>query len=65
MIGAARGFKAVVNKATYVGSRMEYTLDSGFATMFAVQDDVDNPLLIGQEIIVGFSEAGPVLLPIS
>ena len=65
VIGAARGFKAVVNKATYVGSRMEYTLDSGFATMFAVQDDVDNPLSIGQEITVGFSETGPVLLPIS
>lgn len=65
VIGAVQGFKAVVNKATYVGSRMEYTLDSGFATMYAVQDDVDNPLSIGQEITVGFSESGPVLLPVN
>ena len=65
MIGAANGFKAVVNKATYVGSRMEYTLVSGFSTMFAVQDDVDNPITIGQEVIVGFSKTGPVLLPIT
>jgi iron(III) transport system ATP-binding protein len=65
VIGAVQGFKAVVNKATYVGSRMEYTLDSGFATMYAVQDDVDNPLSIGQEITVGVSESGPVLLPVN
>jgi iron(III) transport system ATP-binding protein len=65
VIGAARGFKAVVSKATYVGSRMEYTLDSGFSTMFAVQDDVDNPLSIGHDITVGFSETGPVLLPVN
>ena len=65
VIGAALGFKAVVNKATYVGSRMEYTLEAEFSTMFAVQNDVDNPLSIGQEITVGFSETGPVLLPVS
>jgi iron(III) transport system ATP-binding protein len=65
VIGAPRGFKAVVSKATYVGSRMEYTLDSGFSTMFAVQDDVDNPLSIGHDITVGFSETGPVLLPVN
>jgi len=65
VIGETQGFKAVVNKATYVGNRMEYTLDSGFTTMFAVQDDVDNPLSIGQEIIAGFSENGAVLLPVT
>jgi iron(III) transport system ATP-binding protein len=64
VIGAAEGFNAVVSKATYVGSRMEYTLVSGFSTMFAVRDDVDNPLSIGQEIVVGFSQTGPVLLPV-
>lgn len=64
VIGAAEGFNAVVSKATYVGSRMEYTLVSGFSTMFAVRDDVDNPLSIGQEIVVGFAQTGPVLLPV-
>ena len=65
VIGAADGFKAVVNKSTYVGSRMEYSLESSFAKMFAVQDDVDNPLTIGQEVTVGFGISGPVLLPVT
>lgn len=64
VIGAAEGFTAVVNKATYVGSRMEYSLESSFAKMFAVQDDVDNPLTLGQEVTVGLAKTGPILLPV-
>jgi len=28
-----------------------------------VQDDVDNPLEVGSDVSVGFTEKGPVLLP--
>lgn len=63
VIGASDGFRAKVAKATYVGVRMEYTLEASFGSMFGVQDDVDAPLEVGTEVTVGFAEKGPVLLP--
>ena len=62
-IGAQKGFRARIAKATYVGVRMEYTLEADFGTMFAVQDDVDTTLDIGVDVTVGFAKKGPVLLP--
>ncbi len=63
VLGAERGFDAVIEKATYVGIRMEYTIVAAFGPMFAVQDDVDHPLEIGQKVKVGFADSGPVLIP--
>lgn len=63
IIGAEDGFNARIAKATYVGVRMEYTLEAEFGTMFAVQDDVDAPLDVGSDVTVGFTAKGPVLLP--
>ena len=63
VIGAENGFSARIAKATYVGVRMEYTLEASFGTMFGVQDDVDAPLEIGSDVTVGFTHKGPVLLP--
>ena len=63
VIGAQNGFKAMIAKATYVGVRMEYTLEASFGSMFAVHEDVDTPLEIGSNVTVGFSQKGPVLLP--
>ncbi len=63
MIGSELGFKAQVEKATYVGVRMEYSLKANFGAMFAVQDDVDSPLEVGTEIVVGFHAKSAVLLP--
>lgn len=63
VIGATRGFKAKVAKATYVGVRMEYTLEASFGSMFAVHEDVDSPFEVGLDVTVGFSQKGPVLLP--
>ncbi len=63
LIGAEGGFKANIAKATYVGTRMEYTLQAGFGSMFAVQEDVYHPLDIGSTVTVGFAERGPVLVP--
>lgn len=63
VIGAPQGFRALIAKATYVGVRMEYTLEAAFGSFFAVQDDVDSPLTVGDEVTVGFAEKGPVLLP--
>lgn len=63
VIGAQNGFRTTVAKATYVGVRMEYTLEASFGSMFAVHEDVDTPLAVGTEVTVGFSQKGPVLLP--
>ena len=62
-LGAAEGMRMTVDKATYVGSRMEYTLDAGFARVFVVSEDVDTPLSVGEEIMVGLDPIGPVILP--
>ena len=62
-IKAKAGIKATVRKATYVGNRMEYSLNIGGLDIFAVHDDVNNPLSIDEEIQLGLFETGPVLLP--
>lgn len=61
--GAGEGVAAVVDKATYVGSRMEYTITAAFGTIFAVIDDVADPLRPGDAVTLSFAASGPVLLP--
>ncbi|WP_223426537.1 ABC transporter ATP-binding protein [Tateyamaria pelophila] len=63
VIGAKDGFNVRIAKATYVGVRMEYTLEASFGSMFAVQEEVDAPLEVGSDVTVGFAHKGPVLLP--
>ena len=62
ILNAKNGMNMTVEKSTYVGSRMEYTLNAEFGKLFAVSQNVDTPLDIGQEIIVGLDPIGPVLL---
>ena len=61
--GAGDGVRAVIEKATYVGSRMEYTVRAGFGTAFATDEDVASPMKPGQEVTISFSASGPVLIP--
>ncbi|MDP5219751.1 ABC transporter ATP-binding protein [Ruegeria sp. 2205SS24-7] len=63
-IGASDGMDMTIAKATYVGSRMEYTLEAAFGQIFAISENVDAPLEVGSEITVGLDEIGPVLLPV-
>ena len=63
LIGSETGIPATVSKATYVGVRMEYTLTGDFGQVFAVQDDVDDPLTLGTKVRMRFARKGPVLLP--
>jgi iron(III) transport system ATP-binding protein len=62
LIGTGTGVRATVAKATYVGVRMEYTLAGTFGQVFAVQEDVDDPLEPGTEVRMSFARKGPVLL---
>ncbi|WP_299472423.1 ABC transporter ATP-binding protein [uncultured Roseibium sp.] len=63
VLGDAEGMPARVAKATYVGVRMEYTLEGAFGQVFAVQDNVDDTLDVGTELNLSFAKSGPVLLP--
>ena len=63
IMNAPSGITVTVQKATYVGSRMEYTLKAEFGTLFSVSENVDEPLKVGQSLAVGLDKIGPVLLP--
>lgn len=63
VIGSENGIDAEVAKATYVGVRMEYTLKGAFGQVFAVNDNVDDPLEPGTSVKMSFANRGPVLLP--
>ncbi|MCY4542397.1 MAG: ABC transporter ATP-binding protein [Rhodobacteraceae bacterium] len=63
VLDADVGFEAEVSKATYVGVRMEYTINASFGAIFAVHDDVQAPLSVGQRLKVAFASSGPVLIP--
>lgn len=62
-LGASSGIEMAVSKATYVGSRMEYTLSAEFGELFVVSEDVDTPLSPGDTVMAGLNRIGPVLLP--
>ena len=53
---------ARITKSTYVGNHMEYTVDVEFGTVFAESEDVGAPFEVGQEVGLGFTRTGPVLL---
>lgn len=63
ILGGDTGVPATISKATYVGVRMEYTLTGVFGQVFAVQDDVDDPLEPGSHVKMSFDNKGPVLIP--
>ena len=63
IIGDDTGISATVAKSTYVGVRMEYTLTGNFGQVFAVHEDVDDPIEPGTDVKMSFSAKGPVLLP--
>jgi iron(III) transport system ATP-binding protein len=60
---SAPGMAARIVKATYVGSRMEYTVEAVFGTLFAVLDDVVTPFAVGSDVRLSFAQSGPVLVP--
>ena len=63
VLNAGDGFDATIAKATYVGVRMEYSIKAAFGSMFAVHEDVQNPLREGSTVKVSFKDIGPVLIP--
>jgi iron(III) transport system ATP-binding protein len=54
--------EAEVVKATYLGSHMEYTLDSGVGELFVVEPDISNPVGIGSTISLRLRDHGIALV---
>lgn len=61
--GKGAGIDAQIDKATYVGSRMEYTVSGAFGRAFATVEDVEAAFAPGQDVTLSFQDQGPVLLP--
>ncbi len=54
---------ATVRKAAYLGSFMEYTLDTPVGELFAVSPDVGSPLAAGEAAAVDLPSQGVVVIP--
>ena len=51
-----------LEKATYVGSHLEFVVGTEFGEVFVVSSDVDSGLKAGQPVGLDFPERGPVLI---
>jgi iron(III) transport system ATP-binding protein len=52
-----------LEKVTYVGSHLEYVVQTEFGEVFLVSPDVDAGRVAGQAVGVAFPARGPVLIP--
>ena len=50
-------------KATYVRSRMEYTLGASFGAVLVVNGNVDTPLVETDLVQVALDQVDPIFLP--
>jgi iron(III) transport system ATP-binding protein len=50
-------------KATYVGSHIEYSVETEAGEIFAVAEDIEEPFAAGARVGVSLAAKGPVLLP--
>ncbi len=60
--GTPQTLDGTLSKVTYVGSHLEFVLDTEFGEVFAVSGDLDAPYASGQKVGMGFEERGPVLV---
>jgi iron(III) transport system ATP-binding protein len=57
------GLRGIVEKATYVGDRMEYRVKTDGETLFCTSEITDREISVGTRVVVAFARVGPVLLP--
>ena len=53
---------ATISKAIYVGSEMEYVMETDVQPVFVVSAVVDKPQQVGETVALAFSQTGPVLI---
>ncbi|MEP7180644.1 MAG: ABC transporter ATP-binding protein [Betaproteobacteria bacterium] len=52
-----------VRKAAYLGSTMEYTVDTAVGPLFVIDGGVDRPLAVGAGVAVAFAPHGVIAIP--
>lgn len=52
-----------VRKAAYLGTHMEYKIQTELGELFIVDRRVDRPIIVGASVAVGFSVHGTALIP--
>jgi iron(III) transport system ATP-binding protein len=57
------GLQGVVEKATYVGDRMEYKVSTQQGVLFCTSEATDTQIAEHSDVAVTFDAVGPVLLP--
>ena len=57
------GLQGVVEKATYVGDRMEYKVSTQQGVLFCTSEATDTQIAEHSDVAVSFDAVGPVLLP--
>jgi iron(III) transport system ATP-binding protein len=60
--GTPETLPGTLEKATYVGSHLEFVVGTDFGEVFVVSPDVDAAFQTGQAVGIGFPERGPVLI---
>jgi iron(III) transport system ATP-binding protein len=60
--GTPNTLPATIEKATYVGSHLEFIVSTELGGAFVISPDVDTSFAPGQSVGLGFPEKGPVLI---
>ncbi len=61
--GSANALIGRVEKATYVGNRIEYMVSTAKGSIFCTSEETDQQINEGAEVAVRFDSVGPVILP--
>ena len=61
-IGGEGGLRGVVRKATYLGSHIEYTVETPIGALFVIDGGVASPLPQDSDVAVGLSPQGVTLV---
>ncbi len=60
--GSPGTLDAMIQKATYVGEQMEYTVQTALGDLFVTSHDTDHPKTAGDKVAIGFGQGDVVLL---
>ena len=63
-LGGVGALDGIVSKATYVGSHMEYVVETLAGALFVVSPAVEEGRATGDTVSISFGTVGPVLLPL-